>query len=165
MKERETNVSKYVEPRKQVEKQRVFEFVTKFLSIDSKSPRLIDQSFISQISTNLVTQLKKDQPTSKNTTDDQHLHSVIEDINDSLNSENSPMTLIDSSTLCDDFEDDQIENCQENVINDISPIHKYSLVSIIDKGREEMVNQNYQNHRLRKKLRVERNDYCALRKW
>ena len=140
MKSREVNQNKYVEPRKLVEKQRVFEFVTKFLGDESEAQRNIEPSFISDISTNLVTLLKKNESRQDKHTDDPDLHSIIDNIDDSLHSNvNNEESIITPITNDDgDEEDNEIAHDTTTSTCDISSIHMLSLEDILEKGKEEM---------------------------
>ena len=149
MKSREVNQNKCVEPRKLVEKQRVFEFLTKFLGDESEAQRIDEPSVMSDVSTNLVTLLHKNGSRQDKHADDPDLHSVIDNTNDSLYSNTKNEESISTPITNDDGdeEDNEIAHGTTTSTCDVSSTHMLSLEEMIEKGKEEMRQQNYHDLR------------------
>ena len=178
--DRKDTESKYVEPKKTVEKQRVFEFLSKVLKTESTTARLLDEeSFISEV-TNLETKLKKKKNLSENDEispfQDQDLNKIFDVMNGSVNNDDGDSVSVDSgltmatndTNLTDTTQDTNKENQETEddkneptfTISNVSlgKAHKYSTCDVLLLADEKMKEHNFNDIRMRKKQRRERND-------
>ena len=149
--ERECNDSKYVTPRKVVEKQRVFEMIMKYVGSEV-SNRTSCPKVMYKCSETLSTPLKSN--THTNMTHDEEnddLDSIFKDINN-IAGNNGTVTgtdesIEDSTEILDDFMDniDREESGNVNLKH-----HKYALHDIMKLGQNAMRDKNYVLNRMKK---------------
>ena len=175
---KDTN-AKYVEPKKTIEKQRVFEFITKVIGDEHTSSRMLDEEgFLNEVGS-LETKLKtkqKEKTNSQSPFEDQDLNQIFDIINgdienpaeddeysldsNSINTNDTDRSINDSNnTPSDDASDD--ESIENNLsINNMSlgKGHKYSTSDIFDLGKTKMKEHDFNQVRNRKKLRRQRHD-------
>ena len=173
-----TNAS-YVEPKKAIEKQRVFEFLSKILGEEHSSPRMLDEEQMIAEINNLETKLKKNKKESSQSPspfEDQDLNQIFDIINGDIpdNVENDELST-DSNTIntndtcpsievennreSDDVSDNESINSNLNVANLLHGNgHKYSTCDIIELGQSTMKEHDFNQIRNRKKLRRNRHE-------
>ena len=171
--------TKYVEPKKTIEKQHVFEFVSRVLKTESVNTRLLDEeSFIAELN-NLETKLKKKVPTEESTIspfEDQDLNEIFEVMNgtsvipdDDSSSNDSGISIVtndtdmSTNTLSADKENDPSNEDDDDLAFSISNVtlgkaNRYSTSDILSLAKEEMKQHSFNEIRMRKKQRRERND-------
>ena len=160
--------TQYIEPRKNVERSRLFEFVSKYFDGETDK-RKVSHKVAMNIIKNLKTTLMKPNANQVSKTLS-NLQNIIEDINH-LIEENAGMetqnesnsTSIEHLFMTTDGLDDEVDNCdnpsdiidENNLKNDCN---KWAIVDIIEIGKEHMRSKNIPKIRLRRKQRNRRHD-------
>lgn len=170
---------KCVSPKKAIEKQRVFEYLTIFFKEEIPSRRF-DLDEMKQCIAKLTTKLLRDTNASKKVTstkDDTYkqLDSYVMDINNIYDGNDDDVIINDipheshcDSDLSDSDDSDSDVEVDSETQDDSNAfpilgstalsLHKYALVDIECTGNDSVLEKNYVMIRLRKKDRINRND-------
>ena len=153
--ERDHKHSEYVCPKKQIEKQRVFEFLTVYFGEEINN-RLSDPDIMYSSTTKLKTKLNPPQKSKENSQlIDHDLDLIFDDINNiNTNNESSIGQDDDNSDICSS--DDEESNIGKTSVT--IKHHKFAMKDIVVLGMKEMVSKDYAHSRVKKMERHSRNE-------
>ena len=163
------NKNKYVQPRKTVEKKRIFECLMLYFKEETANRDSCAEDLHSLIE-NLTTPLAKEQHEQceeQNALDDPDLDTIFNEMNDIAHTSNECNSHEDTTTL-DDTEVDDIDDPSESNGTSLKLTHhKYVNVDVLKHGVIEMEKKNYIVTRMCKMQRMKRNNdfiHCLFNK-
>lgn len=173
--EEHTKKNQYVEPRKCIEKSRVFEFISKTLGNENLHSRMIEEERFIEVVSSLTTVLKKKEiPNGVNDYEDKDLNAIFDSMNDQITtlddnsvvSDTESVNSIMSTDTTSTYGSASDNNTSKDTISidsvSLTKYHKYSTSDIIEMAKNEMSKQKFNDVRMRKKKRKDRNDNFLL---
>ena len=155
--QRQYKDSAYVAPRRIIEKQRVYEFLTLYFGKETSGRKSCANEMY--YTTEKLTVILNDSDEDNNLA--QSNESADEDLDllfDTINEMNGSNINNDTNEVSEDedidIDDDQNDNSSSVHIRH----HKYTMTDILSKGNEEMKKKNYVDTRLKKKRRMKRHE-------
>jgi hypothetical protein len=154
--------NKFVEPRKNVERKRIFEFLSKYFKGEINN-RVVSAKEAHSIIEQLETKLSRKDVVDDTNVVDTNLKNIINDINQEIYVNN--LNELSQILRNDIDEDDEYLNEETEEVEDISytlqrtnDCHKFAITDILKEGKEIMVTKGIPKIRMNKKLRRQRHD-------